>query len=164
MAKSISEKKKREYLIEIVSAYLRTNIALMNYYHSVAETRKSKFICNKSIKRTEQALVHLRQIKHIEILDYLYSTFIGNNVIAYSVSGNMVIGKELKYYDSEKGFDEFLAMIKEQKEKIAAKEEERRKTKEAIELAKAQGKKVEMVWDKETKTVKPLIVEDKPQA
>ena len=164
MAQSISEKKKREYLIEIISAFLRTNIALMNYYHSVAETRKGKFVCNKSIKKTEEALVHLRQIKHIEILDYLYSSFIGNNAIAYSVSGNIVISDQLKHYDSEQGFDDFLAMIKEQKEKIAAKEEEKRKTKEAIELAKAQGKKVEMVWDKETKTVKPLIVEDKPQA
>ena len=159
----ISDKRKRDYLIEIISSFLKTNIALMEYYHAVAPTRKAKFVCNKSIKRTENAIAHLRQIKHVEILDYLYSSFIGNNAIAYSVSGGIVVSKQLAYFDSDKGFGEFQQMVKEQREKEIAKEQERIRTQEAIKKAKEQGKKVEMVWDNETKKAKPVIV-DEPSA
>ena len=157
----LTEKRKREYLIEIISSFLKTNIALMDYYHASADTRKGKFACNKSKKSTEQALVHLRQIKHIELLDYLYSSFIGNNVIAYSISGKMVLSKQLDYYDTESGFVEFQQMIKERKEKQELQEQERQKQEQAVKQAKEQGKQVEMVWDNESKTNKPLIVESK---
>ena len=157
----MTDKRKRDYLIDIISSFLKTNLSLMNYYHASATDRKSKFACNKSIKSTEQALVHLRQIKHIELLDYLYSSFIGNNVIAYSISGKMVLSKQLDYYDTEKGFAEFQQMIKERKEKQEKQEQERIKNAQAIQRAKEQGKKVEMVWDNESKTTKPLIVESK---
>lgn len=161
MGQKLTEKRKRDYLIEIISSYLKTNVALMQYFHASATDRKGKFACNKSLKQTEHALVHLRQIKHIELLDYLYSSFIGNNVIAYSISGALVLSKKLQYYDTDNGFVEFQQMLKEKKEQQELKEQERIKTEEAIKKAKAEGKKVEMVWDKESKTTKPLIVESK---
>ena len=52
-------------------------------------------------------------------------------------------------------------MIKERKEKQEKQEQERIKNAQAIQQAKEQGKKVEMVWDNESKTTKPLIVESK---
>ena len=164
MSREIDEKKKREYLIEIIGSYLKTNIAIMNYYHSVAEDRKGMSSCNKSIKSCEQALVHLRQIKHTELLEYLYSTFIGNNVIAYSISGQIVNSKKLKEWDTEKGFVEFQQEMKEKREKRLAQEKENEETQKSIEQAKKEGKKVEMVWDKDLKKVKPVILEDKPKA
>jgi len=160
----ISEKKKREYLIGIVQKYLETGKSLMEYLKAVAPTRKAKYSCNKSIKKIEEGITHLRQIKHIEVLEYLYSTFIGNGVIAYSISGGIVCSPKMKEYDTESGVKELIELMKETQEKQKAKFEEKQRQKEAIEKAKEQGKNVEMVWDKDTKTVKPMIVEEKPNA
>ena len=164
MGLELSEKKKREYLIAIIQNYLETNLSLMNYYHAVADTRKAKLTCNKSIRITEQAITHLRQIKHVEILEYLYSTFMGNNIIAYSMSGSVVMAKKLQEYDTETGIVEFRKIIEKQKQEKLAKLEEKRKEQEIIEKAKADGKRVEMVWDNDTKTNKPMIIEEKPNA
>lgn len=153
--------KKRKYLINFVQKYLETSVALMEYYKSVATTRKEKYVCTKSIKSSLQAIDHLRQIKHIEILDYLYSTFVGNNVIAYSVSGKIVLSNKLKEYDSDNGIQEFREMVETQKKEREQKEKQRQETLNAVRKAKEQGKKVEMVWDKDTKTTKPMIVEEK---
>jgi len=153
--------KSRKYLINFIQKYLETSVALMEYYKSVANTRKEKYVCNKSIKSCKQAIDHLRQIKHIEILQYLYSTFVGNNVIAYSVSGKIVLSNKLKEYDSDSGIQEFREMVETQKKEREQKEKERQETLNAVRKAKEQGKNVEMVWDKDTKTTKPMIVQEK---
>ena len=157
----ISEKKKKQHLVAIIGSFLKTNIALMEYYKAVAPDRKSKLVCTKSIKAAEQALVHLNTIKHIEILDYLYSTFIGNNALAYSISGKMVLSPKIKEWDTDDGVKELIALMEENKKKQQEKFEQQEKNRKAIEEAKKQGKKVEMVYDKDTKTVKPLIIEEK---
>ena len=153
--------KKRELLIELISTYLRTNISLMRYYHYIAPNRKSKFACNKSIKNTEKAIEHLKDIKHTELLEYLYSSFIGNQAIAYSVSGNVVLADQLAYYDTKDGFVEFQKEMEEQRKKRIEADEQRQKNLEAVKKAKEQGKNVEMVYNKDTKKVEPLIVEEK---
>ena len=160
----ITEKKKREHLISIIRSYLKTNISIMEYYYVVANDRKSKKVCRDSITSCEEAIAHLQTIKHIEILDYLYGTFVGNNVIAYSISGKLVKSSKLAHWDTEEGFEEFKVEMEEKKKKAIAEAEEREKTKEAVKKAKAEGKKVEMVYDKETKKVRPVIVEEKPNA
>lgn len=164
MGQELSEKKKRDYLISIITKYLETNIALMEYYHAVADTRKAKLTCLRSKRKTEQAIIHLRQIKHVDILEYLYSTFMGNNIIAYSMSGSVVLAPKLAEYDTDDGIVEFREIIEKQKQEKIAKMEEKRKEQEIIDKAKAEGKKVEMVWDKDTKTNKPMIFEEKPNA
>ena len=160
----LTEKKKREYLIAIIGAYLDTSYNLLAYYKAVADTRKAKLTCNKSMKKIEQAKVHLQQIKHIEVLDYLYGTFIGNNAIAYSISGSMVLAPKLAELDTDDGVEELKKEMKERVEKQLEQEKKRKETLEAVNKAKAEGKKVEMVWDKDTKTVKPVIVKEKPNA
>ena len=164
MGQELSEKRKRDYLISIIQKYLETSKALMEYYHAVANTRKAKLVCTKSIKGIDQAITHLRQIKHIEVLDYLYSSFIGNNVIAYSISGKLVLAPKLAEYDTDQGVEELRKIMEEQKQKDLEREKKRQETIEAVNKAKAEGKKVEMVWDKDTKTTKPVIVEEKPNA
>ena len=160
----LEEKKKKQHLIAIIGSFLKTNIALMEYYKAVAPDRKSKLVCTKSIKSTEQALVHLTTIKHIEILDYLYSTFIGNNAIFYSMSGKMVLSPKIKEWDTDDGVKELIALMEEDKKKKQEKFEQQEKNRKLVEEAKKQGKKVEIVYDKDTKTVKPLIVEENNNA
>lgn len=160
----ISENKKRQHLISIIKNYLLTSKALMEYYHSVADTKKEKLTCNKSIKAIEKSLSIIDEIKHIEILDYLYAIFIGNNAIAYSISGKMVLSPKIKEWDTDDGVKELIALMEEKKKKNQEKFEQQEKTRKAVEEAKKQGKRVEMVYDKETKTVKPVVVKEKSNA
>ena len=159
----ISEKKKRHYLNSVLINYLLTNISLMEYLKSMASDSKSKRVCTKNINATKKAISQLGKIKHIEVLEYLYGIFMGNNIIAYSISGKLVTSKKLTYYDSEKGFNEFKDMLEEQKQIREEQERKRKESVEALKRAKEMGKKVEMVYDPTTKTTKPLIVEDKEE-
>lgn len=157
----MTQKKKKDHLLKIISAYLDTAQELLSYLKDSADTKVGKRTCSKSIKSIEQAKVHLHTIKHIEVLDYLYSTFIGNNVIAYSVSGKLVNAKKLKEYDTEQGVLELKELMEEARQKAIEKEKAKQEQMTAIKKAQEQGKKVEMVYDKETKTAKPMIIEEK---
>lgn len=154
------EKKKREYLISIISNYLRTGIIVVKYCHDNAPDKKSKLICNKAIKTLESAIPHLATIKHIELLEYLYNAFIGENVFAYTMSGTIVHSSKIKEWDTEEGFIEFQKVMEERKENQLAKEKAQEETRLAIQKAKEEGKKVEMIYDKESRTVKPVIIEE----
>ena len=156
----MKDSKKREYLIRIIYNYLITNTALMEYYKAVAPDTKSKRVCTKCIKSTHKAIERLDTIKHIEILEYLYSTFIGNNVIAYSVSPKLVLSKKISEWDSDKHFQEFLDEMEEQRIYRERKEQERIESQKAMQRAKEMGKKVQMVYNKEKGIVEPMIVED----
>lgn len=160
----LTEKKKRDYLISIIQKHLETGKSVMEYYKAVAETRKAKLVCTKSIKNIDNAIIHLRQIKHTELLEYLYSTFVGNGAIAYSVSGSVVLSPKLAYFDTEEGIVEFKDTMEKQKQERLEKERKAKEEREIIEKAKAEGKKVESVWDKDTKTLKTTIVEEKADA
>lgn len=160
----LEEKNKKKYLINIIENYLKTSKSLLEYYKAVATNRKGKLTCTKSIKSIDQAIIHLRQIKHVEILDYLYSTFFGNNVIAYTIAGKIVNNKTLNDYDKDENIEDFKVYLKELKEKAVEADKQKREKMEIIKKAQEQGKKVEMVWDKDTKTAKPMIVEDKESA
>ncbi len=158
----ISEKKKSEYLKSIIRAYLHTNIEIMTYLKANAPDTKSKRVCTKVIKDTELAITHLDTFKRIEILDYLYASIVGNNVIAYSVSPKLILSKRLVEIDNDdEKYQDFLADLEEQRIYNEKKYQERLEYQQAIESAKKQGKKVEMVYDKDKKKIIPTIVEDK---
>lgn len=160
----LNEKKKREYLITIIQKYLETGKSLMEYLKAVAPTRSAKYACNKSINKIDEALVHLRQINHIEVLEHLYSMFIGNGVIAYSISGGIIMSKEMQKWDTDEGIHELIELIEENRKKQEEKLKIQQENRKIVEQAKKEGKKVEMVYDKETKSVKPMIVEENNNA
>ena len=160
----LTEKKKREYLITIIQKYLETGKSLMEYLKAVAPTRSAKYACNKSINKIDEALVHLRQINHIEVLEHLYSMFIGNGVIAYSISGGIIMSKEMQKWDTDEGIHELIELIEENRKKQEEKLKIQQENRKIVEQAKQEGKKVEMVYDKETKSVKPMIVEENNNA
>lgn len=164
MGLEISEDKKRDYLINIIESYLKVNVDLMSYFKALAKDRKGKLACTKSIRSTEQAINHLRQIKHIEILEYLYSVFIGNNAMAYAVSGSMVLSSKIKEWDTEEGIVEFRDLIEKQKQENELKQKQAQEKIDAMKKAKEEGKDVELVYDNESKGLKPLIVDEKPNA
>lgn len=157
----LSENVKRKYLINIITSHLETAKNMLTYFKAVASTPEQKKVCNKSIRNTKKAIEHLNEIKHIEILEYLYSTFIGNNVIAYTVSGNVVNSKKINFYDKDENIDDFKAMVEDQRQEAIEREKKRQESAEILKKAKEQGKKVEVVWDDKSKSAKPMIVEEK---
>lgn len=160
----ISDKTKRQKLLSIIHNYLEMSISLMEYYKCVAPTRKAKYTCTKSIRSLQQAKIDICRYKHIELLEYIYASLIGNNVIMYSLSGTLVSSKKIKEWDTEQGFVDFQKEMEEQRKKHEEEQKQRALDQQAIQKAKEQGKKVEMVYDKETKKVRPLIVEEKEMA
>lgn len=156
---------KRKYLISIIRKILETNIELMTYYKHYATDEKSKRTCSKSIRKTKKALEILPHIQHTEILQSLFNAIISGKEVIFVSAGFLVCGKNVERWDStEKGFKEFMKLEEEAVKKAKEKAEEEQKQREIIAKAKAEGKKVEMVYDKNTKTVKPLIIEEKSQA
>lgn len=154
--------KKVEHLKSIIRAYLLTNIEIMEYLKLNAPDTKSKRVCTKVIKDSKNAIDHLDTFKRVEILDYLYASLIGNSVIAYSVSPKLVLSKKLMEIDNdEQKYQDFLAELEEQRIYNEKKYQERLEYQQAVENAKKQGKKVEMVYDKEKNKVIPTIVDDK---
>lgn len=160
----IDDKKKKKYLIAIITSVLKTSIAVVEYAKALAPNRKSKSICNKSIKVSEEAIVHLSTIKHIEVLQFLYSALIGNSAPQYATIGKLVLREDVKKWDTDDGVKELIELMEENNKKQEEQLKQQEETRKAVEEAKKQGKKVEMIYDKDTKSVKPVIVEEKNNA
>lgn len=154
----LEENKKRKHLIKIIKNHLELSKSVMEYFKASADTRKGKLVCGKSIKKIDDALIHLNQIEHIEILDYLYASFVGNNPIAYSVSGDIVNSQVLKDYDTETGIVAFRELLENQRKEREEKEKAKIEYQQAVEKAKQSGQTVEMVWDKKTGKPRPMVV------
>lgn len=157
MKKSIE----REYLIDLIVKNLDLNIANCEFmkkaYRGNPQVLK---VINKSIKNSEKALESVNKIKHIEILRAIYSDLIGQISAKLMLGGSLVVSKKVYYWDNtENGFKEFQELcennIKEQEQKI----KEQQESLQAIQKAKEQGKKVQMIYDPATKKVKPVIEE-----
>ena len=154
---------RKRFLKEIISNYLRTAISFYEYMKRASDS-KTKRLCTKTITKLQQAIVSVNEIKHIEILDYYYTLCIAPYYQVYVVVGSLASSKQMKDYDTEEGIIAFREKMEDFKNKSIEKEKQNQESANAIKKAKEEGKKVEMVWDKDTKTVKPVIVEEKSNA
>ena len=152
---------KKEHLTKIIVKLLETNIELMTYFKSIASDKKSVSICSKSIRDSKKALKEIYLVHHEEILQSLYNTLISGKENTFALAGTLICSKNFQKWDkTKKGFQEFLALEEEAHKKHQEKVEEQEKMRKSIEEAKQQGKKVEMVYDEKTKSIKPFVVED----
>lgn len=155
-------KQEREHYINIISSVLETNILVMTYYKHRTNDPKAKAICNNSIKSAKKGLEKLPTINHIEILRSLFNNIIVGKEQLFVVASSICSLKNIDKWDkTEKGFKEFLYKEELAKKELETKVAEEKRQQEIIAKAKEQGKKVEMVYDNETKRLKPVIVEEK---
>ena len=158
----IEEKKA---IISVLTSILTTSISVMNFYKTVALDEKSKEICDKSIKNAEIGIEKIKKIKHIEILRSLFGHIVLGKEPYYAMCGSLCSFEKIDFWDKTKtGFDEFMKLEELGKQEELKKQEEIKKNKEVIKKAQEEGKNVEMLYDKETKTIKPIIVEEKSNA
>ena len=68
--------------------------------------------------------------------------------------------KKIKHWDTEKGFKDFIKAQEKAFEQCDKELEEKKKEREFVEKAKAEGKNVELMYHKGK--IKPVVVEEKP--
>ena len=90
--------------------------------------------------------------------------FVGSNYQAHAFVGSWITSEKIKEYDTDEGIEELRQIIKENKKKALEKEKRQKENLEAMKKAREQGKQIQMVWDGKTKTIKPVVVEEKPNA
>lgn len=156
---TINEEKK--FLVNILTKLMHTNIAIMELYKKIAVDEKSVEICDKSIEQCNVGLVKIRRIKHIDILRSLYGQLIANREPYFASSGSLCSYEKIDEWDNdEEKFNEFMESENKDREEIARKQQEVIEQRDKINKAREEGKKVEMLYDEKTKTMKPVIVDD----
>ena len=153
---------KRQKTENVLNCLIDTNIAIMELYKTISHDKKAKSVCDKSIRHSKKAKKIITSIKHDEILYSLYNSIIVGKETYFIQSASLPLKEEIKTWDkNEKGFQEFLKAEKEGKEEELAEIEKKKQEQLAIEKAREEGKKVEYSYDPNTKSVKPVIVENK---
>ena len=161
----ISELEEKIHITEILESILNSNIAMMKFYKDISTDEKSAEICEKSIEQCKKGIRTIYSIKHIEILRSLFNKIVSGKESYFAMVGSICSFDKIKKWDNtKKGFQEFISMEKEAQEKAKQEYEEKEKQKEFVKQAQEQGKEVEMVYDPQTKKMKPVIVEEKSNA
>ena len=161
----LSEKELKEYYVDMLTKVLETNISVFTFYKRLANDEKSIEIAQKCIDNSKVGIDKIKGIKHIAILESLYVHIIDGKEQYYAMSGSLCSYDKIDVWDkTNTGYRQFLKMEKEGQELALKKQQEVQRNKEIIDKAKQEGKKVDMIYDEKTKSLKPVVVEEKPNA
>ena len=146
---------------DMLVKFLETSNAIMYFNLTLMDKEQDIKVTKKVIQMGKKAIEIIQNVKHIEILNDLYNSFIVNNM-AYFISFSKVVStnKKIKYWDSEKGFKDFIKAQEIAFAQCDKELEEKKKEREMVEQAKREGKNVELMY-KDGK-IKHVIVNEKP--
>lgn len=141
---------------------LRTNISIMEFQITLTDDPKDQKGLKRFVKETYKAMEIVTSITHYEILVSLYNTFLNGKETYFTTLCKTINNKNtiVKWDRTEKGFKLFLKLESDAKAKSKEEYEKKLKEQEMIKKAKAEGKKVEMVFV--DGKLQPRIVEEKP--
>ena len=162
----MTNKKERVYLESIICDALELNIHNCEFMKQLYKGNPQVIkTFNKSIRQCRKALEIVPNIKHFEILRAVYGDIVGQISGQLMLGGTLVCSKQLKKWDkNKKGFKEFQELQEENKKIYQEKIKQQQAQRVAMEKAKEQGKKVEMFYDPQTKSVRPVIMENDNKA
>ena len=144
-----------------LSTLIETTIAIMEFNLTLVKEEKDIKITKKLIRDGKKAIETISGIKHNEILVDLYNSFIvGNMPFFVAATRTMSMPKKIKHWDTEKGFKDFIKAQEKAFAQCDKELEEKKKEREFVEKAKAEGKNVELMYHKGK--IKPVVVEEKP--
>lgn len=143
-------------LKSVISMLLATEIALFEFEYTLMDNEQDKQACKKLISESKKAQEIVYKVKHVEILTSIFNTFLGNRE-TYFIGLSHSIVKNVRKWDTQKGFKEFLLLEKQAREQHQSEQQERENYQKIIEQAKKEGKKVEMIF--ENGKIKPIVVE-----
>lgn len=95
---------------------------------------------------------------HIEILASLYNSFVSGKEQYYIILVESIFKNVEKWDKTKKGFEIFLALDQEARDKFNSEKEEREKQMEMIKKAREEGKKIDFVFQNGKLT--PVILEE----
>lgn len=148
-------------LKKALSSLIETTIAIMEFNLTLVKEEKDIKITKKLIRDGKKAIETISGIKHNEILVDLYNSFIvGNMPFFVAATRTMSMPKKIKHWDTEKGFKDFIKAQEKAFAQCDKELEEKKKEREFVEKAKAEGKNVELMYHKGK--IKPVVVEEKP--
>ena len=148
-------------LKKALSSLIETTIAIMEFNLTLVKEEKDIQVTKKLIRDGKKAIETISSIKHNEILVDLYNSFIvGNMPFFVAATRTMSMPKKIKHWDTEKGFKDFLKAQEKAFAQCDKELEEKKKEREFVEKAKAEGKNVELMYHKGK--IKPVVVEEKP--
>jgi hypothetical protein len=139
---------------------LETNIEIMRFQLSMAKSKKDKDGINEIIDKSHNAIEIVKGIDHYEILVSLYNSFVCRRENFFVCICGTIAKEGLieKWDKTEDGFKEFLELEKQAIEQTDKEEKEKMETAKIIKEAKAQGKKVELIYDKGK--IRPVVVNE----
>jgi len=154
-------KNSRENKIRVINSLLDTNIELMKYLKGIATDDESRKVCNKCIRQSKKAKLVLPTIYHDEIINYIFASLFAGKEHYYAISSAIITSKKIENWDkTEDGYNEFLFEQEQAKKEQEQKIKERKEQHELMAKAKAEGKKIEMVFDKASGKIVPVIVDN----
>lgn len=96
--------------------------------------------------------------QHIEILASLYNSFVSGKEQYYIILCESIYKNVKRWDTTKKGFEEFMALDQEARNKFEAEKNEREQQMETIRKAREQGKKVDFVFEKGK--IVPVVIEE----
>lgn len=151
--------KEVERKVNILLKLMECGIEIATMRKNLTDNPQAKKTCEKAIREFKKAIRYLPSIRHEDIINSLYNSLVVKNEIWFFYFAPTINHKNTRYWDTtENGYKEFLELEKEAKEIAKAKHEEQMKQAKAIEEAKANGDKIEMVYNPETKKLEQKIV------
>lgn len=161
--KEIFMKNKRQLQENAIIKLLETSIAISEFHKANALNDKNIAICDKHIRSCKKALRKVKEIKHEDIVNSLFKTLTANAMQLFIFAPQLINSKQVKIWDTtKKGYDEFLYLEEEARKINEEKEKQRLADKQAIEKAKAEGKKVDLIY--KDGQMRPVITEEKNNA
>ena len=96
--------------------------------------------------------------QHIEILASLYNSFVSGKEQYYIILSESIYKNVKRWDTTKKGFEEFMALDQEARDKFESEKQEREQQMETIRKAREQGKKVDFVFEKGK--IVPVVLEE----
>lgn len=155
----MTKKLERELLIDTIKKALQLNINNCIFLKEMNKEHKEVLeTLDKSIEQSLKAFDLLKDIEHLEILRAIYNDYVNKIASHLLMGGALVCSPKIQEWDkSEIGFREFTIANKEALKIAKQKAKEQEENRLAIEKAKEEGKKISMVYDPQTKQLKPVI-------
>lgn len=149
---------KREHINAILSEIIQVSILLCDYNKSLTKDAEKRKKLNKYRKICLKASEQLYHFKHDEVVYSIYKNVVVGKEALFTMCPSLINHKASKYFDTDKGFKEFLKLEEQSAIEEKKAQEEILKKQKSIENAKKDGGKLDFVM--KNGKLEPVIVKE----
>ena len=152
------EKKKINSLKAIICRMINVAEGIVQFQKENDNDPTHKKTYDKLLRHCNSAFHLVFNCQHIEILASLYNSFVSGKEQYYIVLTESIYKNVKKWDTTKKGFEEFLELDRQAREKYQEEVDERIKQQEMIKKAREEGKKIDFVF--ENGKLIPVVIEE----